>query len=175
MASLRRAAVVLSSLVVASSMSAETVGPGKEKPALENCLEASNETVDFGAVPMGEKAVSHLFVYNFCNHPVPLKYLYIKPPFTLESQGLPKEAPPLGFTALKIGFHPVIPSPGLDKIILVGDKQTRVVLTAHLQGQVTLPPQVALQGEPEHGTGGGSGPDSVKTDVQKEEIKLPGP
>jgi hypothetical protein len=121
-------------------------GPAAQA-ALENCLEASNPTVDFGTVAIGEKAQAHLFIYNFCSHPVPLKFIYIKQPFALEGTGLPESAPPLGFIALKLAFKPNIPSPGMAKLILVGDFNTRVLLTAFLQGDVKRAPEVSMQNE----------------------------
>jgi hypothetical protein len=153
MTSLRRIVVVGSILIALHPAQSQ---PSQSQPPadLENCLEASNPTVDFGTVAIGEKADAHLFIYNFCNHPVPLKYIYIKPPFALEAPGLPPIAQPLGFTALKIVFKPSIPSPGLAKVILVGDTYTRVVLTARLQGEVARPAEVSLQSQPDHGYGG---------------------
>jgi hypothetical protein len=145
MLSLRRIVIALSALMIAPALAADD---SPQQAPLENCLEASNPTVDFGTVAIGEKATNHLFIYNFCSHSVPLKLILIKPPFSLEGKGLPESAPPLGFIALKLAFKPVIPSPGMAKVILVGDTRTRVVLTARLQGEVSRPPEVSMQAKP---------------------------
>lgn len=144
MTTFRHATRLLPALILAPALALAQLEE-EEAPELENCLQATNPTVDFGSVAIGEKGKAHLFIYNFCDHPVPLKYIYIKPPFALESGALPDAVPATGFTALALSFQPVIPSPAMAKLILVGDKHTRVVLNARLHGEVVRPAAVTLE------------------------------